>query len=194
MTEQVVPLFPLHTVLFPGGAIPLRIFEPRYLDMISNCMKDNSRFGVAMIQEGNEVGAAAHTYDVGTLVEISYFHMRDDGILGITLQGLEKFHVVETEVTKNQLVMARVAPIPCEPDKELPEKYRFMAQMLRSMIQQLGYPYAKLPADYDNACWVGARLTELLPFPLSQKQYFLQLEDPIKRIEILANLIAELQK
>lgn len=192
MTEQVVPLFPLHTVLFPGGALPLRIFEPRYLDMISNCMKDNSRFAVALIQDGTEVGAAARTFDVGTLVDISYFHMRDDGILGITLQGVEKIRVLETEVLPNQLVMAKVKSITTEPTCELPGEYVYMAQMLRSMIGQLGYPYARLPQHYEDACWVGARLTELLPFPLAQKQYFLQLEDPLQRLQFLAKLITEL--
>jgi len=79
VSRLTIPLFPLHTVLFPGGVLPLRIFEPRYLDMVSECMRHNSGFGVCLIREGKEVGAAAQTYDVGTLVRISYFDRRHDG-------------------------------------------------------------------------------------------------------------------
>ncbi len=193
-TDKTIPLFPLHTVLFPGGALPLRIFEPRYLDLISHCMKDNSNFGVCLIQDGAEAGAAARTYDVGTLVDISYFHMRDDGLLGITIQGLERFHINKLQVRENQLIIADTTPIANEEHIALPGTYRHMAVMLRAMIQQMGYPYARLPENYDDAFWVGARLTELLPLPLTQKQYFLQLDDPMQRLEYLSQLITELKR
>ncbi len=192
--ELTVPLFPLHTVLFPGGALPLRVFEPRYLDMISNCMKDGSNFGVCLIQEGKDTGAAARTYDVGTLVEISYFHLRDDGLLGITIQGLQRFHIDRLRVQDNQLIIADVHRLANEEHVPLPAAYRHMAVMLRAMITQMGYPYVRLPENYDDAYWVGARLSELLPLPLSQKQYFLQLDEPLQRLEYLSQLIVDLKR
>ena len=77
-----VPLFPLNTVMFPGGVLPLRIFEPRYLDMVSDCMRGDVPIGVVLIRDGLEVGRAAQTYDVGTLGVISYWNRRSDGLLG----------------------------------------------------------------------------------------------------------------
>ena len=91
-----VPLFPLNTVLFPGGVLPLRIFEPRYLDMVSDCLKSDTGIGVVLIKDGAETGKAADTYDTGTLSGISYWHKRPDGILGVTLKGDQRFRILST--------------------------------------------------------------------------------------------------
>lgn len=194
MTEMRVPIFPLRSVLFPGGALPLRIFEPRYLDMISNCMKDGSRFGVCLIREGQETGEAAEPCDVGTLVDITYFNMRDDGLLGVTIQGVQRFELLGTEVQENQLILGDIRLLEPEPGQALPEKYRFMAVMLRSIIDQLGYPYVRLPEAYDDATWVSCRLSELLPIPAQRKQEFLQMNTPLDRLELLADLITDLKR
>ncbi|MGD8571467.1 MAG: LON peptidase substrate-binding domain-containing protein, partial [Gammaproteobacteria bacterium] len=94
MTTLSIPLFPLHTVLFPKGTLPLRIFEPRYLDMVSTCMKVGQGFGICLIKEGSEVGKAAETYETGTLTEISYFNVDANGMLCITAQGTQRFHIL----------------------------------------------------------------------------------------------------
>jgi Lon protease-like protein len=192
MNEQEIPLFPLHTVLFPGGALPLRIFEARYLDMISNCMKQGTGFGVSLILEGSEVGEAALTYDIGTLAEIDYWHMRKDGILGVTIRGKEKFRILSRDIQPNQLTIAKVSYFPSEAEKPIPEKYASLAEILRHIIDQLGYPYIKLPRDYENASWVSARLAELLPLELEQKQLCLHLTDPIQRLNHLSMLVKDL--
>ncbi|WP_455218077.1 LON peptidase substrate-binding domain-containing protein, partial [Kaarinaea lacus] len=98
MSTLTIPIFPLHAVLFPGGTLPLRIFEPRYLEMVSTCMKENKGFGVCLIREGSEVGKAANTYDTGTLSEICYFNQQSDGLLGITAKGVQRFKIVSSEV------------------------------------------------------------------------------------------------
>src|SRR3569623_49234 len=103
-----LPLFPLNSVLFPGGVLPLRIFEPRYMEMVSVCMKEQSGFGVSLILSGKEVGEAATTYEVGTLVNIIDWDQRDDGLLGITVQGQQRFRIHATNVRSSQLVMAEV--------------------------------------------------------------------------------------
>lgn len=194
MTEMRVPIFPLRSVLFPGGALPLRIFEPRYLDMISNCMKDGNRFGVCLIREGEESGEAAEPCSTGTLVDITYFNMRDDGLLGVTIQGVQRFELLGCETLENQLIIGNIRPLQAEAAAELPEKYRFMAVMLRSIIDQLGYPYVRLPEAYDDATWVGSRLSELLPIPMEQKQVFLEMNDALARLEGLAALITDLKR
>ncbi len=192
MSTLTIPLFPLHAVLFPGGALPLRIFEPRYLDMISGCMKEDKGFGVCLIRDGSEVGKAADTYDTGTLIEICYFSKQPDGLLGITACGQQRFKITSREVQSNQLTMAEVTLLDNEATCPLPEKFNHAANVLRNLFEQLGYPFVKMEKKYDDASWVGSRLAELLPVRLEQKQYFLQLDDPIQRLEQLSALLEDL--
>ncbi|WP_455208321.1 LON peptidase substrate-binding domain-containing protein [Kaarinaea lacus] len=193
MTTLSIPIFPLHTVLFPHGALPLRIFEPRYLDMISTCMKGGNGFGICLIKEGSEVGKAADTYETGTLSEISYFNMDANGMLCITAHGKQRFHILSKSVQPNQLTIADVELLPNEPEQEIPNAYLPAVEILRKLLDQLGYPFAKLEKHYEDASWVGSRLAELLPLRLEHKQYLLQLHDPLQRMERLWQLMEELE-
>lgn len=193
MHQHKIPLFPLHAVLFPGGVMSLRIFEPRYLDMISSCMKSERPFGVVQILEGTEAGSAARTYDVGTLVSIDYFHTRSDGLLGITVRGSECFRITNRIVQPNQLILATVELLPREASVLLPARFQPLAEMLSRIIQHLGQPYLKLVPHFYDAGWVSARLSEILPISLQQKQYFLHLSDPLQRLEELAEVLEILE-
>ncbi|WP_455223144.1 LON peptidase substrate-binding domain-containing protein [Kaarinaea lacus] len=193
MTTLSIPIFPLHTVLFPHGALPLRIFEPRYLDMISNCMKGGNGFGICLIKEGSEVGKAADTYETGTLSEISYFNMDANGMLCITAHGKQRFHIISKSVQPNQLTIADVELLPNEGEQKIPSEYSPAVEILRKLLDQLGYPFAKLEKHYEDASWVGSRLAELLPLRLEHKQYLLQLRDPLQRLERLWQLMEELE-
>jgi uncharacterized protein len=192
MSTTTIPLFPLHAVLFPGGTLPLRIFEPRYLDMISSCMKEDKGFGVCLIREGSEIGKAADTYEVGTLSNICYFNQQADGLLGITAQGQQRFKIISQEVQANQLTLAEVELLENEQPSALPEQFSHAADILRKQLEQLGYPFIKMEKRYDDASWVGSRLAELLPIRLEQKQYFLQLDDPLQRLERLMALLDDM--
>jgi len=192
MSTLTIPLFPLHAVLFPGGTLPLRIFEPRYLDMISNCMKTDCGFGVCLIRNGSEVGKAADTYDTGTLTEICYFNKQPDGLLGITARGQQRFNIISREVQANQLTMAEITLLDNETTYPLPTEFNHAANVLRNLFDQLGYPFVKVEKKYNDASWVGSRLAELLPIRLEQKQYFLQLDDPLQRLEQLSALLKDL--
>lgn len=192
MSTITIPLFPLHAVLFPGGALPLRIFEPRYLDMISQCMKDETGFGICLIREGSEVGKAADTYDTGTVSDIAYFNQQPDGLLGITARGQQRFKIISKQVQSNQLTIAEVELLANEISCALPEEFTDTANILRDLLNQLGYPFINMEQQYDDASWVSSRLAELLPIRLEQKQYFLQLDDPIQRLERLAALLEDL--
>lgn len=187
-----IPLFPLHTVLFPGGPLPLRIFETRYIDMVSRCMKQGGGFGVCLIQSGEEIGAAASTYDVGTLTRITDWHMRHDGLLGITTCGEQRFRIISGEVQPDQLTVAHVELIADAEARDVPVDYLPLVDVLRQMIEQVGHHYTALPKRYADASWVGYRLSELLPIRLAQKQYLLQLADPIQRLERLCGLLETL--
>ena len=189
-----IPLFPLHTVLFPGGALPLRIFEPRYIDMISSCLKNESLFGVCLISEGKETGKAAESYECGTLASISYWQQLSGGILGVTARGEQRFQILSCEVGKGQLTSATVELLENEPEVRLPARFKPLIDMVKEMLEEMGHPYTTLPKHYDQAGWLGCRLAELLPIPLVQKQYFLQLNDPIERLERLTSILKGIDK
>jgi hypothetical protein len=156
-------------------------------------MKENKGFGVCLIKEGSEVGKAADTFEIGTLSEITYFNQQPDGLLGITAQGKQRFKILSTNIQDNQLTIAEVELLENEKSYPLPEEYTAAAEVLESLLEQLGYPFIKIEKKYDDASWVGSRLAELLPIRLEQKQYFLQLDDPIQRMERLAVLLEEME-
>lgn len=187
-----LPLLPLNTVLFPGGPLPLRIFEPRYLDMVSQCLRDETGIGICLIREGAEVGPAATTYEIGTLSRITYWHQRPDGLLGVTVQGEQRFRILRRQVEPSQLVMAEVELLPAVPASVLPPEYAPMANLLEGIIDQLDAPFSILPRHLDEADWVVGRLVELLPIELVQKQYFLQLNDTPQRLERLRGVLQDM--
>lgn len=193
MPNIAIPIFPLHTVLFPNGTLPLRIFEPRYLEMVSTCLKTEQGFGICLIRSGSEVGQAAQTYETGTLSEISYFNQQADGLLGITASGKQRFHIVATEIKSNQLTIAEVELIPNESAIPVPGKYASAVDILKRIFENLGYPFAKIEKHYDDASWVSSRLAEFLPISLEQKQYLLQLNDPLQRLERVWSLLESLE-
>lgn len=183
-----IPLFPLNTVLFPGGLLPLRIFEPRYMEMVSVCMKEQSGFGVCLILSGKEVGEAATPYDVGTLVRIVDWEQRDDGLLGITVRGERRFRILSSKVRPSQLIMAEVELLDENTPTAIPPRHERAVPLLRDLIERLGGIPAEQTLHYDDAVWVSGRLAELLPIDLPQKQYLLQLDDPIERLERLCDM------
>lgn len=193
MSETLeVSLFPLHTVLFPEGPLPLRIFEPRYIDMVSACLKDDRPFGVALISGGSEVGEAAFTHRIGTLARIVDWHTRHDGLLGITCVGGQRFRIRDQRIEPNQLVRAQVELLPAAASLSLPADYYPLADLARNLMGRVGRWYEGLPTRFDDAAWVGYRLAELLPFPLRDKQPLLQLHDPLRLLERLSELLSDL--
>ncbi len=187
-----IPLFPLNTVLFPGGVLPLRIFEPRYLDMVSDCLRNDSGIGVVLIRNGREVGEIADFYEVGTLCNIRYWHKRPDGLLGVTLQGEQCFRILSTEVKPNRLIVAEVDLIPESPSIPVTETHQQLVDLLKQIINQLEPPYSTLTPAYDDAVWVSARLVELLPIDLSAKQKLLMTEDVVQRLDSITSMLSKM--
>lgn len=192
MNTIQIPLFPLHTVLFPGGPLPLRVFEARYLDMISGCMKSDSGFGVVQIREGREVGEAALSCETGTLARITDWHMRHDGLLGVTVTGQQRFRIASVKVEPSQLSVARVELLPEEAELELPDEYLPLVDILRKIIDQVHH-YAEMPRKYGDAGWVSYRLAELLPIGMEKKQLILEMDDPLQRLAYLFDTLEGLQ-
>lgn len=183
-----LPLFPLSTVLYPGGPLPLRLFETRYIDMVSRCTRDNQPFGVVAISEGREVGPSL-IYPTGTLAIISDFYQGSDGLLGITATGTERFRVLSESSADDGLRIGKVAVMADEPSVPLPEGYRALAEMLEHVLEDLGKLYSPLPEQFNDASWVGYRFCEILPLTVAQKQHCLELEDPIARLDIITTVL-----
>jgi len=184
-TKLTIPLFPLNSVVFPGGVVPLRIFEPRYLEMVSACMKEGGGFGMALILSGSEVGEAAKTYDIGSYVRIIDWTLRDDGMLGISVQCEGRFRILATQVQANHLIHAEVELLEEQHPPTIPPQYSAAVDLLRDIITKVGGHYAELEPRYDDPLWVSGRLAELLPIELLQKQHMLQMDDPMQRLDRL---------
>jgi Lon protease-like protein len=183
-----LPLFPLNTVLFPGGLLPLRIFEPRYVDMVGRCMREGSPFGVVLIRSGAEVGAAAETAQVGTSARIVDFNKQPDGLLGITCQGEHKLRVLQRSQRPDGLYVGEIEYLASEPTMDLPTEFQTLADLLSKVLPALGEPYASMPCNYADASWVGCRLAEVLPLSPSDKLNLLELEDPLTRLQWFGRL------
>lgn len=184
-----IPLFPLNTVLFPGGVLPLRIFEPRYMDMVRRCMREGSAFGVVLIREGVEAGGGATAYSVGTLAQIVDFDQLPDKLLGITTRGTRRFRVVSSQVHDDGLNVARVELLPDSDVVTLPSEFSQYAALLEQALPQMGDFFKHLQPRYDDAVWVSGRLTEVMPIPLQEKQRLLEMDDPIERLHLLQPLL-----
>jgi len=184
-------LFPLNTVLFPDGLLPLRIFEARYLDMIGECMRSQSGFGICAIQSGDEVGKAAQCYPVGTLATVTDFDRGEDGLLRVTVQGKRRFRIEESWVERKQLQRARVNWLE-ERDAPLPDERKPLVDLLVRLLRQAEKPASDVIPHFDSAGWVAGRLAELLPFALADKQRLLETDHALERLEILYHdLLAE---
>ena len=186
-----IPLFPLNTVLFPGGVLPLRLFEQRYLDMAAACMKEGKPFGICLIDEGGETGKAARPHAVGTLAEIIDWEMEQLGILQVTTRGQKRFRILAQEVCANQSLSARVEVIQNNGPLPLPEEAKCMLPLLLRIIKDLGPERIPEPHLFDEAEWVGFRITEVLPIQNLAKQKLLELEDPLARLEILEKYLIQ---
>jgi uncharacterized protein len=184
-----IPLFPLKTVVFPGGPLALRIFEPRYLDMVARCLRGANRFGVVAIRQGSEVGAA-ETFEVGTIAEIVDWHQETAGVLGISAVGRERFRLARSKRQPDGLYVGEVSLLPPEPREPLPESHAGLAALLQKLLMPLS---SYRHTAYDDAVWVGQRLAEVLPLALPVKQSLLELTDPILRLDRIAASMPTLQ-
>lgn len=181
-----LPLFPLHSVLVPGGSIGLRIFEPRYVDLVRDCGRDASGFGVCMILDGAETGVAATPAAYGTEARIEDFGNDGNGLLMLRVRGHRRFRVLRTRVRDNGLVMADVEWRDPDPDDELRPQHAVLGLLLQHILGQAGGDHATaLAGRLDDAAWIGWRLAELLPLAERHRQALLQEDDPHARLDQL---------
>lgn len=191
-----LPLFPLHTVLFPGGVLPLRVFETRYIDMVRDRMKQDAPFGVVHIRSGQEVGQAAEPDDIGCLGYIRQWDMQDLGMLLLRVEGGERFRILQTRVLTDQRLEGRIEMIEPDPAVAVSEIHLRCATTLKIVMEDINLkgrsehgaafvsPFAE-PHQLDNAAWVGNRWCEILPIPIKARQKLLELNDAGVRLEIV---------
>jgi Lon protease-like protein len=184
-----LPLFPLHTVLFPGGLLPLRVFEPRYLDMVGRCMRESAEFGVVLIVSGEEAGAVAELAAIGTSARIVDFNSLPDGLLGLMCRGSRRFRLRGHRIQSDGLLIGAVDWLAEAPPSALAIEHEPLAQLLRRVLEELGDTARHLDADFDDAEWVSNRLAEFLPLERPVQQSLLELADPQERMRRLAPLI-----
>lgn len=179
-----LPFFPLRAVLFPGGPLPLRIFEPRYLDMVSQCLREQSGFAVVLLGEGEEADEATSFAATGTEARIVDFDRLEDGLLGISCIGRERVRVVEAWRGMDGLNRGRVLDIAADPVVPVPEDQAWLAEVVQQVLPETEDIYRHVERRSD-AAWVGNRLAELLPLALTDRQSLLELGDPLERLAVL---------
>ena len=187
---ESLPLFPLHEVLLPGAAMDLRIFERRYLDLVRDCGRSASGFGVCLILEGDEAGAPAIPAAYGVEARIENFDLGEDGLLSLRVRGHRRFHVVRTRVRDNGLVMADVEWRCADEDREIRPEHALLGTLLQAMMEKVGTDLAKLPPRvFEHAGWVGWRLAQVLPITPEQRVSLLQEDDVHARLQRLLEWI-----
>ncbi len=189
--REPVPIFPLGTVLFPGGILPLRIFEVRYVEMAKTCLKDGSPFGVCLIREGAEVGAPAVPEPVGSLARIADCDVEELGILKVRAEGLERFRIVSSEVNRHGLVIGHIVELHPEPEVREAQGLPESAEFLRKVMSGIGTERFGEPYRFEDASWVGFRLAEILPLRMDVKQKLLELTDATLRLAILHRFLRQ---
>lgn len=194
--DSWLPLFPLNTVLFPQGVLPLKVFEARYTDMVRDCMQNETPFGVVLIKSGTEVGAAAEPEAVGTLAHITKWDMENLGVLLLRTEGSSRFRIRETRVLPDRRLEALVDLLP--PDQQAPvnDMHVQCAKTLKIVIDEINAkaraeqgpefasPFTQ-PARLDDAGWVANRWCEILPIPLKARQKLLELDDAQSRLSVV---------
>jgi uncharacterized protein len=186
-----LPIFALNTVLFPGGLLPLRVFEVRYIDMTRECLKHNRSFGVCLIREGKEVGAPAKPETVGCIATIEACDMEQLGLLQLRTLGGQRFRILNSRTSEQGLLRARAELVPDEEDATVPAKFGPLADILRLIIADKSAKVFAEPHELASASWVGYRLAEILPVPLSAKQKLLELDGALARLEILYRFLEQ---
>ncbi len=191
-TRSDLAIFPLNTVLFPGGVLPLRIFEARYIDMVRECTSADAPFGVCLITEGSEVGEAAQHEIVGCSARIVDFDADPRGLLNLRTIGEQRFRVIERRVADNGLIRADIELIEPDTASPVPQEFAGCATLVRRLVDDLEArehdPMRRMiaePYEFDSAVWVGNRLCEFLPIQPRARQKLMELEDAAARLSLI---------
>lgn len=192
MQTDDVPLFPLGNLVFPGGFLPLRIFEPRYHDMVRTCLRESRGFVVCPPARKQAGQRHVPPHEVGTYVTICDFDALDDGMLGITAAAEMRVRISTPYQARDGLWLGSIDRMVSEPDVELPERYAHLAELATELLAELGPPFDTGTPEPHSARWVGNRLAELLPIPIDVKAALLELNAPVDRVAQVAQFVQQM--
>ena len=185
--REDLPIFPLRTILFPDSKLPLRIFEPRYIDMVSRSMRENSEFGIILSRESTDP-KMFETYDTGTLAKIIDWDQGVDGLLGITTLGTQKFRLKQLNKEEDGLNIGSIERIEKEGDYKPLKEFTHLVELLEAILDDVNI-YDENEKNFDSASWISYRFAEILPLRVEDKQKCLEIDDPIIRLNFLEPLI-----
>lgn len=194
-----LPLFPLGTVLFPGALLPLQLFELRYLQMIGECERQGTGFGVVTLTQGREVhrpGQAAEQFEaMGTRVQIERIERPQPGLVMVWCRGVEKFCIEATQQRSDGLWLGRVELLPPEPAVQVPEDLQHLSAQMHKALTQLSEQPSVVPPwneawRLQDCSWLSNRWGELLPLPLQMKYRLFALQEPLMRLELVGDIVA----
>ena len=174
--------------------MPLRIFERRYIDMVRNCFREETGFGVCIVKEGGEVGSAATPYPYGTYARIVDWDQDDSGLLLIVAKGEQKFRIVETEVDGTGLLQGVVELLPVEPTTTVEGEYDFLKDALEQILEQVAASFEYPEHHMNDALWLGSRFVELLPLSAELRHELLSMDQPIDRLDAIAEVFSAIAK
>ena len=189
-------IFPLSTILFPGGVLPLRVFEARYMDMVRECMKHDRPFGVCQISHGQDTGSPAEHERIGCLAKITEWDMEQLGLLRLRVCGARRFSILERYVEKNSLIRANIVLLDDDPEVAVPPELDCCRELVKRLVAQLEQEEPRQdrrlvskPYRYDSASWVGNRLCEFLPISPKAKQKLMELDEPLTRLYLVKQFL-----
>jgi Lon protease-like protein len=193
-----IPLFPLGVVLFEGGRLPLQIFETRYLDMVSRCLRDEIPFGVVLIRSGRDArlnpnDRQPEIFEVGSEATIVNFNQLSNGFLSIVVRGGRKFRILESWEQPDHLLLAEIEYLPREPEVAIGKEHQALVDILKELMKHSLIEKLELDIDFSDASAVGRRLVELLPVEMDIKQSLLQLQRPRERLSEITRLVNKLR-
>ncbi len=186
-----VPLFPLSTVLFPDGLLSLKIFETRYLDMVSYCLKEDVPFGICMLADGQEVGTAARSYQIGTLAKIVNWSQSEGGVLMVDVVGCQRFKILDSRISPQQLVSGTIQLLAESLTTPVPDELVDLTDMLRSVIKKQQPGVSLDSKQFNDANWVAYRLSEILPMDGVIRQRLLEMDDAVERLQMILGLFTQ---
>ena len=189
-----IAIFPLGTVLFPGGRLPLRIFEPRYVEMTKACIRDKQVFGVSLIRAGYEAGTPAVPSDIGCTARIMEWEAPSPGLFNLNAQGETLFRLKSRRTQADGLIVGEIELIEPPDPIGMPERYEKLQQLLSDLVKEIGPEHFTRPPRFNDAAWVGSRLAELLPVPPERKQKLLEENDPLWMLAEVENMLRDLRE
>jgi uncharacterized protein len=180
-------IFPLGTVLFPDGMLPLKIFEQRYIEMTKTCLRDSRPFGVCLIKEGREVGEPAIPEKVGCLASIERWEMPQLGVFHLVARGGDRFRLHDTHAAKNGLLSGSISRMPADGSNDAMDSA--CRDILKLIVDRVGESHFPAPLQLDEPSWVSYRLSEILPLDVRVKQELLEIESTTSRFERLREVL-----